>query len=461
MKRKFTSLIIFGVFVIVFLIAQLSSVKNAIRGEFLSEFTHVINKTKVATQKISKISFLEAMPEPVKYYQFEQPPRVTRFTTNIPIKCNEISTTPTKGDTENIQQLITNNNKVQKIRNHDQYGPITNETILITIQVHNRISYLTHLIDSLKETNDIQKSLLIFSHDVFDNRINELVEKINFCMVMQIFYPYPIQTHSTAFPGDDPRDCPRNATRKQAKKLKCLNYEHPDIYGHYREAKFTQMKHHWWWKLNRIFDQLDATKYHTGFLLLLEEDYYVAADFIPVMKLMQGKMFEICPECNLGSIGTYNEYLTSKTFDVLEVRPWITTTLNMGMFFNRTTWSKIRNCSNHFCEYDEYNYDWSLQNVNRNCLEQKLVTALIRGPRVYHLGECGVHHARKDCNTEEKIKEVKKSLEKAKKTKILFPSKLKKGYYSSKTPSNSIRPNGGWGDERDRCLCLRMTLDSD
>lgn len=39
---------------------------------------------------------------------------------------------------------------------------------------------------------------------------------------------------------------------------------HPDLYGHYREAKFTQTKHHWWWKANRVFEQLEVTRNHTG-----------------------------------------------------------------------------------------------------------------------------------------------------------------------------------------------------
>jgi N-acetylglucosaminyltransferase II (MGAT2) len=50
----------------------------------------------------------------------------------------------------------------------------------------------------------------------------------------------------------------------RAQKLKCINAKHPDIYGHYREAQFTQTKHHWWWKANRVFDQLEVTQNYTG-----------------------------------------------------------------------------------------------------------------------------------------------------------------------------------------------------
>ena len=38
--------------------------------------------------------------------------------------------------------------------------------------------------------------------------------------------------------------------RCRAIKLKCLNAETPDKYGHYREAKFSQIKHHWFWKVS-------------------------------------------------------------------------------------------------------------------------------------------------------------------------------------------------------------------
>lgn len=182
------------------------------------------------------------------------------------------------------------------------------------MQVHTRITYLRHLIVSLAQAKDISKILLIFSHDYYDEDINDLVQTIDFCKVLQvnlnisllwrwlvnqlilnivfqIFYPYSIQTHEHEFPGEDPGDCPRDIKRDQWVLLrnavnpswlytnlnllnrailrKCNNALHPDVYGHYREAKFTQTKHHWWWKANRVFDQLDVTRHHTGLYIAL------------------------------------------------------------------------------------------------------------------------------------------------------------------------------------------------
>lgn len=88
-------------------------------------------------------------------------------------------------------------------------------------------------------------------------------------------------------------------------QLKCNNALYPDLYGHYREAKFTQTKHHWWWKVNRVFNQLEVTRNYTGLVLFLEEDHYVAEDFIYILKLMERTCKEACRHCNILSLGTY------------------------------------------------------------------------------------------------------------------------------------------------------------
>lgn len=91
----------------------------------------------------------------------------------------------------------------------------------------------------------------------------------------------------------------------RALNLKCTNAKHPDLYGHYREAKFTQTKHHWWWKANWVFNQLSVTRNHTGMVLFLEEDHYVAEDFLHVLRLMERTCKLNCERCNVLSLGTY------------------------------------------------------------------------------------------------------------------------------------------------------------
>lgn len=155
---------------------------------------------------------------------------------------------PVSANISDIQRSIERYNEYQTIINEEIFGPLQNDSIIIVVQVHKRIYYLRHLIVSLAQAKDISKALLIFSHDFYDEEINELVQSIDFCKVMQIFYPHSIQVHENTFPGTDPKDCKRDMKKEQATIVKCQNAEYPDLYGHYREASFTQTKHHWWWE---------------------------------------------------------------------------------------------------------------------------------------------------------------------------------------------------------------------
>lgn len=69
--------------------------------------------------------------------------------------------------------------------------------------------------------------------------------------------------------------------------MRCNNYAHPDKYGHYRVARLTQIKHHWWWKMNYVFDGIVARHGLTDkYVLLLEEDHYLSPDALHVLEIM-------------------------------------------------------------------------------------------------------------------------------------------------------------------------------
>lgn len=358
-----------------------------------------------------------------------------------------------------ILRMINRYNELQTILNEDIFGPLQNDSVIIVVQVHKRITYLRHLIVSLAQARDISRTLLVFSHDHFDDDINDLVQSIDFCKVMQIFYPFSIQTHPNEFPGADPEDCPRDIKKEQALLRKCNNALHPDLYGHYREAKFTQTKHHWWWKANRVFDQLEVTKYHTGLVVFLEEDHYVAEDFLYILELMQLKSNELCSKCNILSLGTYLKTFNYYTYNKkVEVTPWISSKHNMGMAFNRTTWHDITRCARHFCEYDDYNWDWSLQHVSQQCLKQKLHVMVVKGPRVFHIGECGVHHKKSNCESNQVISKVQQVLRVARRSRQLYPKSISLTVASVIKKTKLRKGNGGWGDQRDHQLCFNMTL---
>ncbi|XP_025201151.1 alpha-1,6-mannosyl-glycoprotein 2-beta-N-acetylglucosaminyltransferase isoform X2 [Melanaphis sacchari] len=398
-------------------------------------------------------SMLQLVPQHLHKYLVALPQRGDRpHQAILPGNASEHVATTASLNASEIRRLIDQQNSKQIVFNEDVYGPLQNDSLVIVIQVHTRIMYLRHTIVSLARARGIENALLIFSHDHYDEQINELIQMIDFCKTMQIFYPYSIQTHPVSFPGESPEDCPRDISKSDAVKRKCINAMHPDQYGHYREAKFTQTKHHWWWKANRVFNELDIVSNYSGPILFLEDDHYVAEDFIYMLKLMEKSCSVACPQCSILSLGTYlktyNFYGEAKA----EISQWISSKHNMGMAYNRTVWKQFVDCADTFCKYDDYNWDWSLQSVSNNCLSHEFKVFVLKAPRVFHIGECGVHH-KKSCFDMALIAKVQKLLSSV--YKYLFPEKLEVTYAPIKKKVLH-KGNGGWGDVRDHKLCLQM-----
>lgn len=94
-----------------------------------------------------------------------------------------MASTPLPFSREVLEQLIARQNQRQYVLNMDKFGPLSPGDPVLVVQVHNRDQYLQALVDSLRNVRGIEKSLVIFSHDVFDLRINAIVEQIDFCKV--------------------------------------------------------------------------------------------------------------------------------------------------------------------------------------------------------------------------------------------------------------------------------------
>ena len=83
-----------------------------------------------------------------------------------------------------IREFIVATNSEQTVHNLDKFDLRTgSETLVIVVQVHNRADYLKHLVDSLRKAKNIEHSLLIFSHDFYDEDMNRIVKAIDFCPV--------------------------------------------------------------------------------------------------------------------------------------------------------------------------------------------------------------------------------------------------------------------------------------
>ena len=87
-----------------------------------------------------------------------------------------------------IKQQILRVNTEQKILNLYRYGlKLNQESVVIVVQVHDRLEYLRILLESLREVKQIEHSLLIISHDVYSEDMNKLVREVDFCPVSIIY----------------------------------------------------------------------------------------------------------------------------------------------------------------------------------------------------------------------------------------------------------------------------------
>lgn len=204
----------------------------------------------LVTTSIENAIKTEARNENININVPQESLRVTTKRPTIKISLNK-SVEP---EIQKLRHFVKNMNDEQYIRNGDKFGTtLSPSSIVIIIQVHDRSDYFSHLLNSMRRSRGIEDALLIVSHDYHSEEMNKLVESIDFCRVMQIFFPFSYQLYPNEFPGTDPKDCPRDIRREKAKEMGCINAETPDMYGHYRQAPFTMIKHHWWWKVSSLY----------------------------------------------------------------------------------------------------------------------------------------------------------------------------------------------------------------
>ncbi|MEQ2272944.1 hypothetical protein XENORESO_017944 [Xenotaenia resolanae] len=347
-----------------------------------------------------------------------------------------------------LTQSVYSANYKQCIHNADRFPG--EPRLVLVVQVHNRPEYLRLLIRSLEKAAEVHSFLLIFSHDYISQEINTIVQGITFCKVLQIYFPFSTQLYPKEFPGQDPRDCPRDISKDEARKTGCLNADHPDSYGHYREAFITQTKHHWWWKLHFVWERVQVLQGYSGFSVFLEEDNYILPDFFHFYKLMIEFRKTSCQDCDMLALGNHDGVrdFTGLSNKVL-TSGWMSTKHNMGMAISKEVYYKLMGCSNNFCTYDDYNWDWTLQHLSGTCISKPLKVLVAQASRVLHTGDCGLHQ-KENCRPELVSQNIEESLQKAKDG--LFPPRLDLSRVGPVEHKAHMK-NGGWGDVRDHVLC--------
>ncbi|KAF5402967.1 Alpha-1 6-mannosyl-glycoprotein 2-beta-N-acetylglucosaminyltransferase [Paragonimus heterotremus] len=128
----------------------------------------------------------------------------------------------------------------------------------------------------------------------------------------------------------------------------------------------------------------------------------------------------------------------------------------MGMGISRAMWRNLSSCLKLFCQFDDYNWDWSLYEVSTHCIPNHLkVLQFPSATRVYHLGSCnGLHHVNMNCSVQEQALILTQRLS-GPVAGRLYPPVLNIKPLSTKRMLK-FRANGGWADPRDHALCQSM-----
>lgn len=83
----------------------------------------------------------------------------------------------------------------------------------------------------------------------------------------------------------------------------------------------------------------------------------------------------------------------------------------------------------------------------------------IVGQRLIRIPSSGVHHKKKNCESNHVISKVQKVLQVVSRSNQMFPNGLKVVMASVQNKNTKLRKgNGGWGDKRDHQHCMNMTL---
>ena len=85
---------------------------------------------------------------------------------------------------QKLRDVVRTVNEAEFIRNGDKFGATLSQgSIVIIVQVHDRGDYFSYLLKSLSRAKGIEEALLVISHDYYSEEINRHVEAIDFCKV--------------------------------------------------------------------------------------------------------------------------------------------------------------------------------------------------------------------------------------------------------------------------------------
>lgn len=363
-------------------------------------------------------------------------------------------------DRDYIKQMIDKYNSQEIILNIDTYGSVTENTVIMVVLVGKFSSSFRYFVTSLSQTKGIDNVLIIFSHSYFDENINTLIRSIDFCRTLQVFFPHSVQLYPHEFPGFHKGDCPKDIDIKSAQVVNCTGAYYPDIHGHYRNPYLVEIKHHWWWTANKVFENLTCTINHKGIVIFLDRYYFFIEDFLYMVFYMK-KIMDSLPRCEFMSLGE-NSVLDVQGGSMygVEVNNWNPKEHSGVLAFDYSVWNSIVSHYDLYCYIDDYSWSRSLYYISLNRREGKsfkVVYSLM--PRAFKIvtGSYSIINDFEIIENMFKIMDLGKIIDKE-----LAPVFLEVYYNVNLEDEKYLEfdyseNNGGWNDPRDKDMCSKIT----
>ena len=123
-------------------------------------------------------------------------------------------------------------------------------------------------------------------------------------------------------------------------------------------------------------------------VLLLEDDYYLLPDTIHVLRKLSDLRLSDIDVVSLGVFEKRHKQNTDmNSLNIYAKSIWYSSNHNTGLLLSRTQWNMLKACSNAFCTYDDYNWDWTWQYLSQTCFKLPLVSIFPASSRVIHIGQ--------------------------------------------------------------------------
>ncbi|XVF71734.1 hypothetical protein PTKIN_Ptkin12aG0063400 [Pterospermum kingtungense] len=332
-------------------------------------------------------------------------------------------------------------------RNMDLFPNLAKDHITIVLYVHNRPRYLQVIVKSLSKVVGISETLLIVSHDGYFEEMNKIVEGIKFCRVKQIFAPFSPHVFTDSFPGVSSNDCKE---KDDTGKKHCVG--DPDQYGNYRSPKIVSLKHHWWWMMNTVWDGLKESKGHDGHILFIEEDHFIFPNAYRNLQLLVSMKPYKCPNCYAANLAPCDVNSRGEGWDSLVAERMG----NVGYAFNRTVWERIHSKAKEFCFFDDYNWDITMWATVYPSFGSPVYTLRASRTSAVHFGKCGLHQGQGQSNACIDNGSMNIQVDEIDKVGNIRSEWDVRVYHNQPGYKAGFKGWGGWGDDRDRQLCLNF-----